>query len=196
MSEVELKVSIGEAIDKITILDIKVSKIKDERKNDVLVEYNYLYNKLKEQIKIFKFHYDLLLDVNTKIWDLQDEIRTNHDNFISKCENVLFLNDARFILKNKINTLSNSKFREQKGYTKRKVLIICENENLQKALYYSIFYDETYMYGQNLNFEEIRKVDPTIFIINDLNESEFTEIINLTIKSYKITHPYLLRCLS
>lgn len=52
---INLPVSIGEALDKLSILDIKLKKIKDERKLDVKKEYNLLYVKLKELLKKKRF---------------------------------------------------------------------------------------------------------------------------------------------
>ena len=51
MSKIVLEVSLGEALDKLTILDIKCDKIKDERKIDCQKEYDLLYNELKEYVK-------------------------------------------------------------------------------------------------------------------------------------------------
>ena len=172
MSEISLKVSIGEAIDKLTILEIKLNKIKDDRKKDVETEYFYLFEELKKYAEKFKFYYDFLKEVNLKIWELQDEIRSNHQNFISKAEDILFLNDARFVIKNKINSISNSKFNEQKGYTKRKLYI--KNKDLiseESLLRISVFYDEVIY----------------IDILDDLKDTIDFQNINENI----ITHPYV-----
>ena len=60
MEQINLPVSIGEALDKLTILDIKLEKIKDNKKIDVQKEYDILYNKLKIYIEKFDFYYIIL----------------------------------------------------------------------------------------------------------------------------------------
>jgi len=106
MSEINLNVSVGEAVDKLTILSIKMDKINDDRRKDVEIEYNYLFSQLENITKKYPYYFNLLKEINLEIWNLQDEIRENHENFMQKCENVLFLNDARFTIKNKINNIT------------------------------------------------------------------------------------------
>lgn len=60
MNIINLPVSLGEALDKLTILDIKMDKIKDKRLEDVKKEYSVLFEKLKEHIENFKFYYTIL----------------------------------------------------------------------------------------------------------------------------------------
>ena len=79
MSSITLPVSIGEALDKLTILEIKKDKIKDKNKNkDVVKEYDLLKlelnNIMKENIQ---FYYDKLVLENETIWDMLDDIKTN-----------------------------------------------------------------------------------------------------------------------
>ena len=65
MSEIVLPVSLGEALDKLTILDIKCEKIKDSRRDDCLKEYNTLYDSLKEYVTTFSYHYRILKKTRT-----------------------------------------------------------------------------------------------------------------------------------
>ena len=199
MSEIKINVSIGEALDKLTILDIKLFKIKDDRVNDVKIEYNYLYTELKNYVEEFKYHYDFLKKVNLDIWELQDEVRAEQSNFISKCEDILFLNDARFTIKNKINNLAKSKFKEQKGYPKRKVCIITgdlTSEMLDKVLYVSVFYDEVYVNTSSSNTSELSSKDSTIIFTSEI-QIDGMDIINYTNIGpvNNITHPYLKKTL-
>ena len=199
MSEIKINVSIGEALDKLTILDIKLLKIKDDRVNDVKIEYEYLYSELKKYVEDFKYHYDFLKKVNLDIWELQDEVRADHTNFISKCDDILFLNDARFTIKNKINNLAKSKFKEQKGYPKRKVHIITEDlteEMVSKVLYISVFYDEVYVITKSNDTSALVAKDSTIIFTNEVYING-TDIINYTKTGADIyiTHPYLKKTL-
>ena len=73
---IELPVSIGEALDKLSILEIKLEKIKDDRRLDVQNEYDAIYLKLKDFLtEDSLFHYKYLKKVNEEIWNMQDEFR-------------------------------------------------------------------------------------------------------------------------
>lgn len=203
MSEIKLSVSIGEAIDKLTILEIKSEKIKDERRKDVMLEYDYLYSELKELIQKFEYYYKFLKDVNLKIWELQDEIRIDSSYISSKCEEILYLNDARFTIKNKINTISNSKFKEQKGYTKRTAYILTDKEsfvNEEKYYYIDAFYDETIILCndnisiKNQHFDiKIQKWFKEM-IFDLLNQNvDFYNFTKDQIYKNKISHPYMVK---
>ena len=71
--ELFLPVSIGEGLDKLTILDIKMDKIKDDRRADCQKEYAALFEKLETYVKRFPWHYAILKDINLHLWNLQDE---------------------------------------------------------------------------------------------------------------------------
>jgi hypothetical protein len=197
MSEIKISVSIGEAIDKLTILEIKLEKIKDERRNDVELEYNYLQTELSGLIQEFKYYYKFLKNVNLEIWELQDEIRKDSSYISSKCEEILFLNDARFTIKNKINNISKSKFKEQKGYNKRRVIILTDKSSFNKERFYHIdaFYDETLILCnedieiQNVKIQKYEEEEINKYYNNSL---DFYNYINCNEKyKNKISHPYL-----
>jgi len=122
MSKIVLEVSLGEALDKLTILDIKCNKIKDERRTDCLKEYNLLLESLQLYVNKFFYHYSILKEINLTIWNLQDNIHkdTNLTNTYGK---ILKENDRRFRVKKKINDIANSDLKEQKGYAKSKAFI-------------------------------------------------------------------------
>jgi hypothetical protein len=71
----QLPVSLGEALDKLSILDIKLQNIKDDRKNDVQVEYNMLYELLLSYVNKYNTLYTLMKDINSKLWNLLSEQR-------------------------------------------------------------------------------------------------------------------------
>ena len=128
MSEdaVVLPVSLGEALDKLTILEIKLNKINDERKEDVNVEYNTLLSKLQEHVEKYSYYYRILKDINERIWDIQDRFHGKHttkEEGATLCRDILLENDRRFRVKAKINTASKSILREQKGYAKKKAFV-------------------------------------------------------------------------
>ena len=125
-AEIILPVSLGEALDKLTILDIKMRKIGDERAADVKAEYMVLLEKLQEYVSRYEYHYRILKVVNEAIWDIQEDFHgsgTSAEEGAILCRNILLENDRRFRVKAKINTLANSVLREQKGYAKKKALV-------------------------------------------------------------------------
>ncbi len=152
-----LPVSYGEALDKLSILDIKSQKITDNRKNDVVYEYNLLYNKLHTIINKCTIYYNLLKQINIQIWNDQDLFRySNNDNYKNNlCKQIIEYNDRRFRVKNKINNLLNSSIKEQKGYKPSKLLLITHNElgdiinHCGMIRYYSTIYDEVKVVCRN-----------------------------------------------
>ena len=117
--------SIGELLDKVSILNIKrvmitdtekLTMVKDELRELMDVARPFLENKDVEEL------YDLLLMVNKNLWDVEDVLRKMEtdkkfdEEFIAKARSVYFLNDRRFELKSKINTVMGSRINEVKQY--------------------------------------------------------------------------------
>jgi len=122
MTEITIKCSIGECLDKLTILDIKCDKIKDTRREECLKEYNVLLETLKPYVDIYVYHYRILKEINLTIWNLQDNIH-NDTNLIKTYGEVLKENDRRFRVKKQINNMANSSLKEVKGFSKLKAFI-------------------------------------------------------------------------
>ena len=126
MNRLCLPVSLGEAIDKLTILDIKLDKIKDNRKIDVQKEYDLLYNELKEYILQYDTLYQPMKKVNLLLWDMMDVLRDGNvtdDVYLRKCKECIELNDVRFRVKNKLNTVTGSFLKEQKSYSINRLVV-------------------------------------------------------------------------
>ena len=128
MDKILVEVSIGELLDKISILDIKKDKIKDDIKLEhILREYKILKeeydNKVKNDDKLSKL-YTSLKEINSKLWVIEDEKRLCEknadfgDEFIKLSRDVHFLNDERAKIKLEINIHTGSKIKEIKEYTK------------------------------------------------------------------------------
>ena len=128
MDKILVEVSIGELLDKISILDIKKDKIKDETKLEhIFREYKILKeeydNKVKNDDKLSKL-YTSLKEINSKLWVIEDEKRLCEknadfgDEFIKLSRDVHFLNDERAKIKLEINIHTGSKIKEIKEYTK------------------------------------------------------------------------------
>jgi len=126
MNEIQLPVSMGEALDKLTILDIKMKKIIDARRADVEKEFNLLSSKLEKYKEEYIFYYNILLLINESIWDMQDIFRDskNPQEQNKLCIQIIKENDNRFRVKKKINNLSNSSLKEQKGYKPKTAFVL------------------------------------------------------------------------
>ena len=127
MNKILVEVSVGELLDKISILEIKKEKIEDLKKlkfiND---EYNILKdqldNNVKSDDKLNQF-FKTLKSINAKLWVIEDDKRLCEKNsdfgekFIRLSRDVHFLNDDRAKIKLEINNYTGSKIKEIKKYT-------------------------------------------------------------------------------
>jgi len=118
-----IEVSIGEIVDKLSILQIKTGFVKDEQKLDnIKKEYDYLYNIVFNEMKIQDSDYFDLVSVNQKLWFIEDDIREKErnkefdDEFIQLARSVYITNDERADVKKQINIKYGSNFVEEKSY--------------------------------------------------------------------------------
>ena len=100
-TNIELPVSMGEALDKLTILEIKMKKITDARRADVEKEFNLLSSKLEKYKEEYIFYYNILLLINEGIWEMQDDFRYNNSDKNKLCLKIIDENDRRFRIKKK-----------------------------------------------------------------------------------------------
>jgi hypothetical protein len=154
-------ISIGELIDKLSILSIKKEYIKDDNKLlEVNKEYDILYNIVKNIIDTNTFLYNVLIQINKDIWHSMDKIReideiNNSQLWIQECKKTIIDNDRRFRIKNKINIIFNSSIKEQKSYKKKKLFLITHNElgdivnHCGMIRYFSTLYDEVKIVCRN-----------------------------------------------
>jgi hypothetical protein len=118
-------VSVGELIDKLSILQVKKIKVTNSDKllfinkeYDLLYEMSFEFLQRKDILQI----YDDLIITNLKLWEVEDELRVIEstknfdDTFTELARLVYYTNDERFRLKDKINSLTNSEIKEQKDY--------------------------------------------------------------------------------
>ncbi len=120
-------ISLGELIDKISILVIKEKKIKDEKKNNLIREELTLLRKTLNEAannNSINNYLNQLIDVNSTLWKIEDEIRDCEKNkkfdqkFIELARSVYITNDRRAEIKLEINNKFGSKIVEVKSYTK------------------------------------------------------------------------------
>lgn len=129
-----IEISNGELLDKITILKIKLIKIKDDDKRKHLMEeHDLLVAKMMvltdlfdnkddegEYLKLF----DQLFSVNERLWRIEDQIREKESknifdkDFIELARSIYFINDVRSIIKKSINELTKSNIVEIKQYSR------------------------------------------------------------------------------
>ena len=119
-----IKVSIGEIVDKLSILNIKKNNITDESKLfNVIAEYDYLYDVVFNQLKIESDDFNNLLLVNESLWKIEDDIRDKERDkvfdteFIELARSVYTTNDKRAEIKKEINLKYGSLFVEEKSYS-------------------------------------------------------------------------------
>lgn len=120
----KIEVSIGEVIDKITILKIKNERITNQEKLiHIKKELDILESTLNESgINVPAEMINRLKDINEQLWDAEDILREKEkielydDEFIKCAVADSVLNDKRFLVKNEINNFCNSNIKEQKSY--------------------------------------------------------------------------------
>ena len=127
MNKIVVEVSVGELLDKISILEIKKEKIKDpEKLRFINNEHDVLKDQFLKNVKsdekldsLFKF----LKEINNKLWVIEDDKRLCEknsdfgDEFIKLSRDVHFLKDERAKIKLEINNHTGSKIKEIKEYT-------------------------------------------------------------------------------
>ena len=128
---IQIPISTGELLDKLSILEIKKDKVKDSAKlKNINHEYDLLSNLSKnlkdKDEKSFNLLYEEILKVNKKLWDIEDKIRILEsekkfdEEFISVARSVYFINDDRFDIKKKKNETFGSDVAEEKEYIEYK----------------------------------------------------------------------------
>ena len=127
MNKILVEVSVGELLDKISILEIKKEKIKDSQKlNFINDEYNVLKEQLNNNVKSdekLEKLFQSLKEINAKLWVIEDDKRMCEKNsdfgekFVKLSRDVHFLNDDRANIKLEINNHTGSKMKEIKEYT-------------------------------------------------------------------------------
>ena len=127
MNKILVEVSVGELLDKISILEIKQEKIKDtEKLKFINEEHSILKDQLNKNVKSdqkLNELFETLKKINAKLWIIEDDKRQFEkdkdftEKFIKLSRDVHFLNDERAKIKLEINNLTGSKIREIKEYT-------------------------------------------------------------------------------
>ena len=127
MNKILVEVSVGELLDKISILEIKQEKIKDtEKLKFINEEHSILKDQLNKNVKSdqkLNELFETLKKINVKLWIIEDDKRQCEkdkdftEKFIKLSRDVHLLNDERAKIKLEINNLTGSKIKEIKEYT-------------------------------------------------------------------------------
>ena len=120
----EIEVSNGDLVDKVSILNIKMQRISSpEKRANIKKELDLLYEKmLAIGITEKSDEYQHLLEINKKLWDIEDHIRVKEfkqefdDAFVQLARRVYFENDKRSEVKREINVQTDSRVIEEKEY--------------------------------------------------------------------------------
>lgn len=188
-----VEVSIGEVIDKYSILEIKKVKIGSKDKQRDIEKEMEVLRSCKEYINRYPFFYKLLVWVNTMIWETTDhikEIQPTHSEFSNLAYSIFEMNQVRFRLKKYFNSLCSSNIHEHKSYAESHCVIHIDNEDdlyrkIPEINYLCISYDTvSFTYS---DMETIRSIfkNPNI-IYNTKHESA----IQICIDSYFIPDTY------
>lgn len=119
-----LQISIGELLDKISILKIKSAKITDSIKLGYVNAELDILQKESQTLNDSESWIEKLESVNSELWDVEDSLRVKEyeksfdSEFIELARSVYYLNDKRFEIKNSINVYYDSDIQEQKSYKK------------------------------------------------------------------------------
>ena len=127
MNKIIIEISVGELLDKISILEIKQEKIKDSEKLKFInYEHSILKDQLEKNVKSddkLNNLYQSLKEINTKLWVIEDDKRQCEkdknfgEKFIKLSRDIHFLNDDRAKIKLEINNYTGSTIKEIKEYT-------------------------------------------------------------------------------
>lgn len=119
----KIEVSIGEIVDKLSILKIKSDNISDlDKLKNINKEYEYLYTIVFDDLKVSQEDFSELVSINQKLWVIEDDLRDKEfvqefdSVFIELARSVYFVNDKRAEIKKEINIKYGSLFVEEKSY--------------------------------------------------------------------------------
>ena len=187
----DVKVSIGEAIDKYNILELKMKKISDEyKKIEIQKELDALhicsYYKLNNA-----FYYNMLTYVNEQIWDMTDVIKKmsylNASEFALISNQIFEFNQKRFRIKNWFNLITSSKIKEQKSYSSIHCKIVINEENtiynkIAEINYLVLDYDVITFESESLCLSNLKKIFTLPTFIYDKDEIDKLPVPNKVIE--------------
>jgi len=186
----KVTVSIGEAIDKLSILELKYKKITDPDKRVEIQKEIRVLSVCDVYKTTYAFYYHLLMFVNERIWDLTDNVKQmtyTHPDFAKISSDIFEYNQKRFRIKNWFNLHTSSEIKEQKSYASTHCRIVIHNERdvydkIPEINYLLLEYDTVSFECDSETSATIHRLfnNPTI-ITNDGNPSP---VITVDIATY------------
>ena len=191
-------VSVGEGVDKLTILDIKIDRLTNQyKKNQCKIEYDSLWSRLNTVVSKYSHLYKWLKYINIRIWNLQDEIRENNKYSEKGFRDILDLNDMRFRVKKIINSAFESSFQEQKGYS-TKTGVFLSNFGLEHLInmngairYAALMVDKLYVMCKTQDCNSAKGMfsdNPSISIVECKDDGTALQVVS---ELTDITHSFL-----
>jgi hypothetical protein len=185
--KLSISLSEGEILDRYSILDIKYNEIDDStRKLLINMELEY-YSRFDFLKNTYFIYYKLLYFINKRIWDLTNIIKGMkilNEEYAQIAFDIFEYNQSRFRLKNIINNISNSKFKEQKSFNLKEVSIYIKNETDIVNIVYSIlnFDFVKVSFRKDISSDFIMKIK-TLFPILEYYD-DCTETLEVDFKKY------------
>jgi hypothetical protein len=181
-----VEVSVGDLLDRLSILDIKKSKILNVEQLAAIDREIEALSSARKYSNDFPacFWYKLLVHVNTQIWNFSDEVKTFEHTadplrYATLANSIFDYNDRRYRIKNRFNRLYDSSLQEQKGYAKQTLAIKVDSldlfySKLSVINEYSLKYDAVVFISDYV--KEITSIYPAFSVVKDVPE-------NATVKS-------------
>ena len=195
LCKMKVEVSIGEVIDKLSILELKMKKISNETKKlEIQKEIDAL-----QECYIYKenhLYYNLLMYVNEKIWDMTDVIKTitiDDPQFAFLSNQIFEFNQKRFRIKNWYNLTSSSNLKEQKSYSQSICKIVIDNtttfyNKIPEIIYLALEYDiVTIVSNFNDKIATVLNI-PTIMYVSHDDNDDVDASKSIHIADFNIPH--------
>ena len=172
-----IEISEGEGLDRLSILELKLVEISDPQKRTAIETEIASLSELIPVKTTYSYYYELLCDVNRKIWDLTNTVKTlipTDAMFAQTAHDIFEWNQSRFRVKSKINELVHSSINEQKSYGQTSVHVQIEDgldhELLfNKLTHLSLSYDMVYISCSEITHKYVVDYIPAFYY--RINES-------------------------
>ena len=188
-----IEISPGEALDRLSILEIKKVNIRDESRVFEINKELQQYDNIEPVKNKYIIYYKLLYYLNQKIWNRTNEIKElviYDDQYAKLSFNIFELNQQRFRMKNIINHLEKAHIKEQKSYSQKSILYLHDEntsfEELMSILFYLLLsYDNVHIIESEYITEyklSILSLLPSLEIITNINGNNIQMIHTKEIK--------------
>jgi hypothetical protein len=184
-------ISIGEALDRLSILEIKMTEFIDPLKKHYVQKEIDSLNGIMEYKTTFSYYYNLLYSVNKLIWDKTNIIKSEPTSLLyARVAKTIFdLNQSRFRLKNVINRQFSSGIQEQKSYALTYVHIVIDSASdvdVNKLTYLSLNYDIVNIKCRKMVMNVMDTIFPFNYTFDEFN-CDYTNIRDVLIPNDYIT---------